>query len=155
MLRLLTCFLAVSLFTSCVKIPEPVKPDVKEEKVDYYDYNKAEAQNLVSAYDKLSQKDCARVYLLFRGSVQYFENVKEGPVLTSDALAIFADVRDSYGWKPDTYKDLTDAIEKYLKEKGFSDPTWTFEDHKLEMINSFNTIAESAKLAWLSKNEPK
>jgi hypothetical protein len=152
-MRILVCLIAFACLSSCDKIVKP-EPEVKVEVVTY-DYNKDEAEKLSVNFDKLSKDDCMLVYKLFRSTSRYFERTSVPPELTSDALVHFGKVRDAYGWKPDTYKDLTDAVEKYLKDKGFSDPTWKFSDKKLEMMSAFNTIAESAKIAWLKKDVSK
>jgi hypothetical protein len=139
--------------TSCDNFSIDKKEKETEVKVVEYDFDQTKANSLVSAYADISKEDCLKLNTLFRGIALYYDRVVVGPQYTNDVFQHFAKTRDSYGWKPEKYTSLTDATEAYLKEKGFTDPTWKFEEHKLEMISAFNTLAKAAELAYLQKNE--
>lgn len=144
------------LFYSCdyIKIQVPVKEEPKIEVVTY-DFNKDKAQSISTVYTDIPAEDCIVIYKLFRGTALYLETVSQPPEYVAEVITNFGKVRDSYGWKPEKYKSLTDAVETYLKDEGYSDPSKKFADNKIGIVSSFNTLAESARIAWLKKNEPK
>lgn len=149
--------LILLLLYSCdyVKIQIPVKEEIKENEIVTYDFSKEKAESLSSVYVDIPKEDCVTIYKLFRGTALYLENVSDPPEFIHQIISDFSKVRDSYGWKPEKYKALTDAVESYLKDKGYSDPSKKFADNKTDIISSFNTLAESAKIAWTKKNESK
>lgn len=142
------------LFCSCDLIQKPVKEEAKVE-VAAYDFDKEKAESISTVYTNIPSEDCITIYKLFRGTALYLETTSQPPEYIAEVVSNFAKVRDSYGWKPEKYKSLTDAVETYLKDKGYTDPSKTFADNKIDIVSSFNTLAESAKIAWSKKNESK
>lgn len=140
----------VAIFSSCdLKIENKSVDNV----VVSYDFDSTKAAEIAKSYPSdISKEDCIKLHTMFRGIAMYLENVVNPPMMTADVFTIFSNVRNSYGWKTEKYKGITDAVETYLTQKGYKDPARKFEDYKLDMISCFNTLAESAKIAYLNKD---
>ena len=96
-----------------------------------------------------SKADCEYAYNYFEGSAIYVEKAGKN-MDTAEWQALVPKVHEQLGWDMEEYSDLTETVQKELKEAGFEDPKSLSDVDTREKLAKI--LREAAQGALKAKN---
>lgn len=111
-----------------------------------------DVQVIVDSMHDMSKADCEVMRKLFVGLEQYLPNGKRLDT-TPKVFKLIQDVQDDYGYGKGKYVAYTDAVEKYLKGKGYDMPHKIVdgtpaenEITRAQLVSDIKVLADAAKI---------
>lgn len=136
------------VFVGCdfVKVKDPV---AAVEKVEY----SQEAKEVAESMKDMSDEHKKLMYMQFGGLSEYLSKTNKIEK-TADLLKVIQSFQTDYGYTKGQYSSYTDAVEKFLTNKGYKtpksivqNPTSDKEISRSQVIKDIRELGDAAKLA--------
>lgn len=149
--HLISFTLCLAIFTSgCAKVT--IERPVELSK---------DAKDIAASMKMVDADKCALMYKQFAGLSDYMKNAGQKVDSTPKLFKMIDTFQTDYSYTKEGNKEYTDAVEKFLKDKGYMTPKKIVDVVKPEATNEvlrdqvvadMKTLADAAKAALESKN---